>query len=106
MRILTIAGIFLIFSACAQQTDKRQSDSEFSDSSNYVSVVLQVNGMTCTDCENAISKGVESLEGIKKVNASHIDSTTLVVYDSSCIGIDLISEKIAEIGYEVEGVIK
>ena len=105
MRFLLLVGTFLMLIACTQQSDKTRSGLNHSDSSMYVTVVLRVNGMTCEGCENTISKSVGSLDGIKKVSASHIDSTTLVVYDSSLININMIGEKIDEIGYKVNGVV-
>ena len=106
MRYLIILGTLLIFTSCTYQNPKSTSSNEISDSTLYVSVVLAVNGMTCEGCENAITKGVENLEGIREVKASHIDSIAIVVYDSSLIGVDLIAEKIIEIGYEVKGIKK
>lgn len=104
MKILLLLGSLLIFSTCVQQTNKTQSDSEIADSSNFVSVILKVNGMTCEGCENTVSKSIETLDGIKEVSTSYIDSSSVVIYDSSLISINLIREKIDETGYEVTGI--
>lgn len=73
------------------------------DSSATKTVLLHVDGMTCEGCEMTISKAVISIEGVIDVNASHTDSLTTVVFDTSKANIVLISEKINELGYTVVG---
>lgn len=104
MRTLILLGTFLIIISCSQQAGNTDSDNQTEKGINDITVVLAVNGMTCEGCENAITKGVGAMDGIKEVKASHIDSTTIVVYDSSLVQLDLIAEKIDEVGYEVEGI--
>jgi len=68
----------------------------------WVEVVLNVEGMTCEGCENAIKAGVESLSGIAEVESSHKEAWTKVKYDSNITSKEEISEKITETGYEVK----
>ena len=89
--------------ACSQQVEHNQSHNDYSEPTNLISVTLKVNGMTCEGCENAISKSVLAMEGVKDVKASHVDSTTIVVYDSTAIDIRMISQKIDTVGYKVIG---
>jgi len=70
----------------------------------WVEVVLDVEGMTCDGCENAIKAGVESLEGIQTVKSSHEEGWTRVKYDSNRTSQEEIEGKITETGYEVKGV--
>ena len=69
----------------------------------WVEVVLNVDGMTCTGCENAIKAGVESLEGIASVESSFEEGWTKVKYDKNLSSVDEIEAKITETGYVVEG---
>ncbi|MBA7531769.1 hypothetical protein ES705_23990 [subsurface metagenome] len=104
MRLLVNIAIILMFSSCVQRAVKDHSNIEITDSLSYMTVVLQVNGMTCEGCENTIVKSVGSLEGIKDVSASYLDSFATVVFDTSFVNTQTISEKINELGYEVKGV--
>jgi copper chaperone len=69
----------------------------------WVEVVLDVEGMTCDGCENAIKAGVESLDGINRVESSHEEGWTKVKYDKNLTSLEKIEEKITETGYEVKG---
>ncbi len=104
MRYLFLVGSILILAACAQQSNKSEANKEFIDSTNLVTYIIDVNGMTCEGCENTISKGVGSIDGILEISASHIDSSAFVVFDSTLVNIEQIVAKIGEIGYEVKGV--
>jgi copper chaperone len=68
-----------------------------------VVVTLEVEGMTCDGCENAIKAGVESLEGIAEVESSHEEAWTRVKYDKNATSVEDISAKITDTGYEVRG---
>ena len=69
----------------------------------WVEVTLNVEGMTCDGCENAIKAGVESLEGIAEVESSHEEGWTRVKYDKSLTNVEAIEGKITDTGYEVKG---
>lgn len=103
MRYLLITVAILILTACNQQNNNPAPNTEPVDSTNLVTFILNVNGMTCSGCEDAISNGVTSIDGIMDVRASHTNSTTLVVFDTTKANLEMIVEKIDEIGYEVKG---
>lgn len=69
----------------------------------WVEVTLNVEGMTCDGCENAIKAGVESLEGIASVESSHEEGWTKVKYDKSATSVKEIEGKITDTGYAVKG---
>ena len=67
MKKLWIILAALILAACSGQpkTDATEPQgAEAAIGAEWVEVVLNVEGMTCDGCENAIKAGVESLEGI------------------------------------------
>lgn len=66
-------------------------------------VKLEVEGMTCDGCENAIKAGVEGLEGIASVESSHEEGWTEVKYDPATTNPEAIGAKIEETGYSVKG---
>ena len=66
-------------------------------------VTLNVEGMTCGGCENAIKAGVESLDGIAEVESSFEEGWTKVKYDKTLTSAEDIEGKITDTGYTVKG---
>ncbi|MDK2909687.1 MAG: copper chaperone [Bacteroidales bacterium] len=73
------------------------------DSLKAITVVLDVEGMTCTGCENTISNAVKQLGGIVDIIADHQSGRVEVTYDTTLIDIQSISQAITEKGYTVKG---
>jgi copper chaperone len=94
----------LLFS-CNSQTKSTEESAEKVQSAHpeWVEVVLEVEGMTCDGCENAIKAGVENLEGIDQVESSWEEGWTKVKFDQSLTSVEAIEGKITETGYVVEG---
>ncbi len=65
-------------------------------------IVIKVEGMKCSGCENRIEKSLSSLEGIEKVKASHengiVEATLLDNINSN-----MVKEKIEVLGFSVIG---
>jgi copper chaperone len=100
MAVLLIAGC----STTTKKTDAADTDVEAS-AAEWVEVSLNVEGMTCEGCENAIKAGVESLDGIAAVESSHEEGWTKVKYDKNTTSVKDIEAKITDTGYEVKGAI-
>jgi copper chaperone len=101
--MLLIAAALL--TACNSNTEKKDaaaSDQE-AIAAEWVEVTLNVEGMTCDGCENAIKAGLESLEGIAEVESSHEEGWTKVKYDKNLSSLEDIETKITDTGYEVQG---
>ncbi|MBE0661287.1 MAG: heavy-metal-associated domain-containing protein [Bacteroidales bacterium] len=62
---------------------------------------LDVKGMTCEGCENAIIRSVGSLEGVHETHASHTDELVTVYYDPELTDAGQITAAIIKTGYEV-----
>jgi copper ion binding protein len=62
-------------------------------------VTLQVTGMTCGGCENAVKRAVARLEGVSNVTASHADNQVTVEYDHTLVDRTKIATAIAKAGY-------
>ena len=84
----------------SKKTDEAAADNP---SAEWVEVTLDVGGMTCEGCENAIKAGVESLEGIADVESSFEEGWTKVKYDKATTSVADIEGKITDTGYEVKG---
>jgi copper chaperone len=60
---------------------------------------LQVTGMTCGGCENAVRRAVSRLEGVGSVTASHTENLVTVEYDAARVDRAKIAEAITKAGY-------
>jgi copper chaperone CopZ len=66
-------------------------------------VTLEIDGMTCTGCENTIQEAVTKIPGIISVKASHLDSTAVVSFDPDKTSIAAIGDAVNEAGYVFVG---
>lgn len=66
-----------------------------------IDVTLNVDGMSCEHCVNAITKSLLSLDGIKEVKVNLINKTVFVKYDNTKISLDSIKNDIEEQGYDI-----
>ncbi len=62
-------------------------------------VTLQVTGMTCGGCENAVKRAVSRLEGVSNVTASHTENHVTVDYDAARVDRATIAAAIVKAGY-------
>ena len=71
------------------------------DSLKKLAVDINVEGMSCEGCETTIADGINELDGIKFVAASHIEKKVVVALDSTKTNLKAVKEKINETGYKV-----
>ncbi len=64
---------------------------------------LDVKGMTCEGCENAIIRSLERFDGVIETHASHEDELVTVRYDAAVLDAEQIKEGITRVGYTVAG---
>jgi copper chaperone len=64
-------------------------------------VVLNVEGMSCSHCENAIKKAVGALNGVSSVTVDLNGKTVTVEYESAKVALDSIKNEIEDQGYDV-----
>ena len=103
-KILMLLLAAVILAGCNSKTDKKDAPaSGEAMAAEWVEVTLNVEGMTCDGCENAIKAGVENLDGIASVESSHEEAWTKVKYDRNQTSLEDIEAKITETGYEVKG---
>ena len=104
-KILMLLMAAMLLAACGSKTDKNEATAPEAEApaAEWVEVTLNVEGMTCDGCENAIKAGVETLEGIAEVESSHEEAWTRVKYDRNATSLEDIQAKITETGYEVKG---
>lgn len=64
-------------------------------------LILNVTGMTCGGCENAVKRAVSRLEGVSAVTASHSANEVVVDYDAAKVDRARIAEAVTKAGYSV-----
>lgn len=60
---------------------------------------FQIQGMTCSACQNHVDKAVRSLDGIKEVNVNLLSNTMQVEYDENKIDQNIIIQNVIKVGY-------
>jgi mercuric ion transport protein len=65
-------------------------------------VVLNIEGMTCSSCENHINHALYNTKGVIRCSASYKEGTTVIVYDTKETDIEILSKIITnKTGYKV-----
>jgi copper chaperone len=67
-----------------------------------IKAVLNVEGMSCSHCENAIKKAVGALDGVGSVTVDLKQKTVTVEYESSNATLERIKNEIEDQGYDVQ----
>lgn len=65
------------------------------------SVELQVNGMSCTGCEQRIGTVLKRVQGVRTVEADHVRGRVRVRFAPERTGPEVLAERIEALGYEV-----
>jgi len=101
LALILLSGVLLI--SCQTKPDKTEQvsepDTENILDENKTTVMLHIEGMTCTGCEKTITTGLESIPGVITATASHVDSTAVVQYDKSRVQIDDLRQMVEDKGY-------
>lgn len=105
-KVFYILMISMAFAACQSPKQKTDTNKTPVVASASVEATLRVEGMTCTECEQSIAKGVKQLPGIDSISANHLDSTAFVRFDPSKTDLSKISAAIEGRGYHVAKAIK
>jgi copper chaperone CopZ len=84
--------LLLAAPGCSRSGDGKAADTE--------QLVLDVQGMTCGSCEQAIQAEVGRLEGVKSVKASHKQGKAWVSYQRGAVSVETIRSTIDKLGYK------
>lgn len=66
------------------------------------SIVLNVEGMSCSHCSNAVTKAVGALDGVSGVQVTLEKKTVAVTFDPNKLAVDKIKSAIEDQGYDVK----
>lgn len=64
-------------------------------------ITLEVQGMSCGHCVNAIEGSLGQLAGVEQVNVNLADAQVNVVFNEAKVSLDKINETIEDKGYEI-----
>lgn len=64
-------------------------------------IVIRVNGMHCSGCENRIKNVLSDIEGVEEVKANYKDGIVTVNANEN-IDVSILNEKIEDLGFNVE----
>jgi len=102
LMMLFAAAILVACNSAAEKKGQTLTDQN-APAAEWVEVTIQVGGMTCDGCENAIKANVETLDGIATVESSYEEGWTKVKYDKAVTSAEAIEGKITDTGYTVKG---
>jgi len=63
-------------------------------------IILNVEGIACSGCENRIQNAISKMEGIEKVVASH-ENKNVIITAKEDISEEAIKEKINDLGFSI-----
>jgi copper chaperone CopZ len=105
--LFLLAVAALMFQACqgsgtdAGETSRSPVPAIEIAAANLDSVSFDVEGMTCTGCEDAVKRAVGTLNGIAGVEASHETGKTTVHFDRTIVDGQALKATIESAGYRV-----
>jgi copper chaperone len=62
---------------------------------------LQVKGMSCNHCVNAVTSALKELGGVNTVSVDLAAGRVTISYDETAVDLEKMKEAIAEAGYDV-----
>lgn len=63
--------------------------------------ILNVEGMSCSHCVNAVTNALNALDGVDKVDVDLAGKTVAVEFDGDKVSLEAIKDAIEEEGYDV-----
>lgn len=64
-------------------------------------MIIKVEGMVCNGCENRVQNALKTINGVENVVANHTEGTVTVTSNNE-VKIDILKEKIEDIGFKVK----
>ncbi|MBL4730138.1 MAG: heavy-metal-associated domain-containing protein [Sulfurimonas sp.] len=99
VKMIVSLGIILSVTNCSENTNTELTSKTKEE--KKLKKLLNVQGMTCESCENAIEAKLLQLPGVTRVQASHEDKTVIVDFDENKISTAVIEKTIIETGYRI-----
>lgn len=94
-----------LLAGCAAESASDDPESAATTDAPLTTVRMEVSGMTCGGCEQAIRTAVEKLPGVESVEASHADGEAIVKLTGGAERTEELKSTIESLGYTVEGLV-
>jgi copper chaperone CopZ len=101
--LTTLIILALIAAGCGNSNPGSEQSTSNSDPAEFTELHLDVKGMTCEGCENAVIGSLKRLDGVYASDASHEEELVTIKYDPDAVNVDQITEAITKTGYTVIG---
>lgn len=88
----------------ADSTEVAESAPVIDTTKTYTDVLIKIEGMTCTGCENTVVKALKGTEGVVDAAASYIDGVAKAKFDPAVSSNDALKKAIEAKGYKVVSV--
>lgn len=95
-----ISLIFIMLALCSACKNSGTSK-EPEDPGTIETAVISISGMTCTGCEETVTKAALSLEGVKDARASFKEGKAWISFESGTVSPEQISASIEKTGYKI-----
>lgn len=99
--IIPLILVTLVFGACRSPVPENQTLNP----NSLKKVEISIKGMSCTGCEETITRGAMALEGVKEATASFREGKAWITFDTTRVSREQISAAIGKTGYQVTDVI-
>tara|TARA_R110002050_G_scaffold42777_3_gene102803 strand:+ start:4125 stop:4727 length:603 start_codon:yes stop_codon:yes gene_type:complete len=78
------------------------NDAVIANQTDIQSIILSIEEMVCSGCEENINHSVKKLDGILEINTSYIKGTSEIKFDSTKTSVNEIEEVIQSKGYSIK----
>lgn len=104
--VLTLLSLLLVlmFTSCNNKKSTTSGTESTDPKIELQTYSFDVEGMTCTGCEQTIQANVRKLNGIQLVSASHTEKKAVVSFDPDKTDTIAIKNAITGSGYTVTGI--
>ena len=96
-RVIWFAFVMCIIAACQQRAKEDQPVKP----EVITKVEISITGMSCTGCEETITKSALSLEGVREASASFKEGKAWITFNEADVTSEQISAAIEKTGYKV-----
>ena len=96
-----MAGLLLAFPYYAQIFYPESNNRQVAQSSTINLAEFEIEGMTCSGCEEHLKHAANQLPGVLKASASFEEGTAQVTYDASMLNIETLTDAINETGHPI-----
>lgn len=100
-KLLYLTAIAIVVFSCQTREPKTDQTVVTDEQLTAVSFEVIIEGMTCTGCEETIEGSVNKLEGIKMVDAQHLEGNAIIEFFTEKSDTSSIRKAITESGYKV-----